>query len=88
MDDQNSVSPKVFLRSHVLVAIFINIIVLWDTTTCVFVDFQCRLRGTSCLHVCGRRVCIRFVRNVDTYTQTTRRHIAEDRNLDILHFPP
>jgi hypothetical protein len=45
-DGRVSISPKIFLRSEVLVAVVINVTFLWDTTPCRCVGCYRTLGGT------------------------------------------
>lgn len=66
-------------------AVVINIIFLWKATLCHYVGCYRPLGGTCCLHLYGRRGDSKFYQKFGTFIQTTRRHIPEYLNLDILH---
>ena len=83
-----SISPKIFLRSEVLVALVTNVTFLLDASPCRCVGCYRPLGGSCCLHIYGRRGGSKLYRKFDTIIRTTRRHIPKYRNLVILHFPP
>lgn len=86
-DDRVSISPKIFLRSAVLMAVAVIVTFLWKATPCRCVGWYRPLGGTCCLHLYGRRDGSKFYRKFSTFIQTTRCHIPEYLNLGIFHFP-